>query len=429
MIGSNIYITNKYYISNKISSLIKSLQTRVALDGGTFEAQSCLKTTLETLGIVVPPTVISAPIISGNTTVGSVMSTTNGVFNGVTPLVFTYQWLLNGSPISGATSNTYTTENSGTLTCIVTTTNDFGSASSVSNSLTIDNSFEFTINTANLSTGSSNDNQFQLPLVSSLPLNAIVDWGDGNTDTITTFDQAETLHTYASIGTYTIKITGTLNGWQFNNTGDRLKMLNIANWGVLNVSVNAGFSGCFNMTCTATDAPIITTTSMFYMFRNCNNFNGAINNWNMSNVTNMLGMLQNAISFNQDISHWDVSSVTNMLDMFRNATSFNQDIGNWNVSSVTNMNSMFFLATSFNQDISNWNVSSVTNFANFMLGKSSLNYSATNLDAIYNKWSLLSVQPNIVISFGTIKYTSAGQAGRDILTGAPNNWTITDGGI
>jgi hypothetical protein len=63
-----------------------------------------------------------------------------------------------------------------------------------------------------------------------------------------------------------------------------------------------------------------------------------------------------------------------------------------------------------------------------MFGKLSTSYSATNLDAIYNGWSTPSVKPNININFGAAKYTAAGQAGRDILTGAPNNWTITDGG-
>jgi hypothetical protein len=33
-----------------------------------------------------------------------------------------------------------------------------------------------------------------------------------------------------------------------------------------------------------------------------------------------------------------------------------------------------------------------------------------------------------VIDFNTIEYTAGGQAGKNILTGAPNNWTITDGG-
>jgi ABC-type molybdate transport system substrate-binding protein len=83
----------------------------------------------------------------------------------------------------------------------------------------------------------------------------------------------------------------------------------------------------------------------------------------------------------------------------------------------------------FNQDIGSWNISNVTNFANFMANKTAANYSAANLDSIYNNWSLLTVNPNLSISFGTIKYTAAGQAGKDVLTNAPNNWTIVDGGI
>ncbi len=66
-----------------------------------------------------------------------------------------------------------------------------------------------------------------------------------------------------------------------------------------------------------------------------------------------------------------------------------------------------------------------------MVGKTNLDYSAANLDAIYNGWSALlgGVKPNININFGSIKYTAAGTAGKNILLGAPNNWTITDGGI
>ena len=46
MIGSNIFITNKFLFGNSITKLIKNFKTRVALDGGTFEAESCLKTQL-----------------------------------------------------------------------------------------------------------------------------------------------------------------------------------------------------------------------------------------------------------------------------------------------------------------------------------------------------------------------------------------------
>lgn len=90
---------------------------------------------------------------------------------------------------------------------------------------------------------------------------------------------------------------------------------------------------------------------------------------------------------------------------------------------------MFNAATAFNQNIGNWNVSNVTNFTNFMANKTSASFFTTNLDSIYNGWSTRPVLANKAISFGTAKYTAASSAGRAVLTGAPNNWNIVDGGI
>jgi surface protein len=286
----------------------------------------------------------------------------------------------------------------------------------------------------------------------------VVDWGDGTSDTITSHTAAAVTHTYPSSGTYTVKITGSLLGWQFNLLGDRLKMLNIAQWGALNISTERTFRGCSNLTATATDAPIITTTTLSLCFSLATSFNSNIGNWDVSGVSNFTSMFQSQFSFNnggsdsiknwdtsnatslslmfslcnafnQPIGSWNTSNVTNMNGMFTRCDAFNQPIGSWNTSNVTNMDSMFDRATNFNQDISDWNIANVTNFSTFMNGKTNLNYSAANLDLIYNKWSLQSVNPNLSISFGTIKYTASGQSGKNVLTGAPNNWTITDGGI
>jgi hypothetical protein len=46
MVGSNIFITNKFSFGNLITKLAKQFKIRVALDGGTFEAESCMKTQL-----------------------------------------------------------------------------------------------------------------------------------------------------------------------------------------------------------------------------------------------------------------------------------------------------------------------------------------------------------------------------------------------
>jgi surface protein len=218
--------------------------------------------------------------------------------------------------------------------------------------------FQFTVDTTQ--SGTSASDQFTLPLTTSTGLNADVYWGDGTSDNITSHTAPEVTHTYPSSGTYTIKITGDLLGWKFDNGGDKLKMGEVQKWGALKISSTQGFYGCTNMTCTATDAPSIITTNLTGYFRDCSNFNGAIGNWDVSNVTSMISMFRDATSFNQGIGSWNTSSVTTMERMFLNASSFNQDIGSWDTSNVTSMNATFQNATSFNKDIGSWDTSSVT---------------------------------------------------------------------
>jgi surface protein len=572
------------------------------------------------------------------------------------------------------------------------------------------NLFVSTWDTTLTSGGSSASNQIALPLVSNGIYDFIVDWGDGSQDTITSWNQAETTHTYATSGTYTVSIAGTINGFVFGGSGDLLKLLSIGRFGtiVFGDSLLGIFSGCQNLDLTSVvDTPNLSSMTrvdnMFEdctfstinnlqnwdvsnivefesMFRNCSNFNqnisswdvsganslvrmfngasvfnsplnswnvsnvttlngifngasafnqnlnswdvsnvvdmtdvfrnasafnGNITSWNVSNVTTMYSMFVGASTFNQNIGSWDVSSVTNMFSLFSGAFAFNQNIGSWdvsavtnmsfmfystsnfnqnlnlwntgnvtnmenmfgfaplfngnigtwntssvigmsamfifatnfnqslnswntsnvtdmsymflladnfdgniaswntsnvtsmsamfssnagvfnqnisgwnvsnvvdfssmfvgqdffnqpigswntgnaddmnnmfngagvfnqvlsswNVSNVTNMRQMFINAIAFNQNIGSWDISSVANFVGFMGNKTNLDYSSANLDSIYNGWSLLPVQPNLTINFGSIKYTVAGQAGKNILDFAPNNWTIVDGGI
>jgi surface protein len=289
---------------------------------------------------------------------------------------------------------------------------------------------------------STANNQVQLPLNVLGTYNFFIDWGDGTQNIITSWNQPEILHTYATAGIYTITMTGLISEWSFGDAlfnlgvSDSEKMLSISSWGDLQFGTTLTFQSfyqCTNLDLTfVSDLPNLSNT--LYLdgcFSDCTSLTAInrSNEWNTSNVVNMVAMFSNSPNFNSDITTWNTSNVTDMNAMFQNASAFNQAIGSWNVSNVTNMNAMFNSATAFNQNIGSWNISNVTSFINFMSGKTDLDYSSANLDSIYNNWSLLSVQPNLTADFGTIKYTAGASAGRLILTSAPNNWIINDGGI
>lgn len=491
--------------------------------------------------------------------------------------------------------------------------------------------FISTWDTAITYTGSTANNQIKLPLISTGVYKFTVNWGDNTSDNITTWNQAQTTHTYATPGTYTVTITGFIKGWDFGGfaasigavTGDRRKLLSITQFGCLEfveyfpnpvTIISGAFYGCTNLNLTTVqDQPNFknckgmvrflseagSTTigninkwdvSKIEWFRNClreiPNFNGDIGNWNTSRGTDFAGMLRavstanngifnqpgivnwdmsNAVIlstmffnqklFNQEIGKWNItnkctdlsfvvgcfngpgvftnggtdsiknwdvsnvttfesafqyqklfdvnlsswntgnavrmnfmfwgnyidpgqfnnagnpgignwntSKVTTMASMFHAAHKFNQNIGawdvskvtdmsymlgsstpvpvpyifnnggsssinNWNTGLVTNMSNMFRNNPGFNQPIGNWNVSNVTAFANFMQPQTSANYTPANYDNLLIGWASRPVKPNISINMGALKYTAAAVAARAVLTSAPNNWTITDGGL
>ena len=79
-----------------------------------------------------------APIASGTAQVGQTLSTTNGSWQGIATITFTYQWRRDASDISGATSSTYTLvadDYATDIDCIVTATNTLGSANQDSNDI------------------------------------------------------------------------------------------------------------------------------------------------------------------------------------------------------------------------------------------------------------------------------------------------------
>jgi surface protein len=203
---------------------------------------------------------------------------------------------------------------------------------------------------------------------------------------------------FGAPGIYRVEISGDFPRIHFNNDDDRLKILTIEQWGDIQwISMQNAFYGCANLTVPATDAP------------------------NLTGVTNLNSMFSDATSFNQPVGHWNVSNVTNMGTMFFNASAFNQDLSAWNVALVETTNQMFQDAASFDQSLGSWNIGNVSDMGSML---DNCGMSVANYDATLIGWAAQSVQSDVPLGANGLFHSIVGQAARDILTSAPNNWQI-----
>ena len=213
-----------------------------------------------------------------------------------------------------------------------------------------------------------------------------IDWGDG---TVEINRSGDAIHEYSIPRNYTVQISMDFPAIfsPSTDTENANKLQSIENWGSITwQSMDFAFRNCINLTYNASDIPNLeNVTSMRGMFIDTRNFNGNINDWDVSNVENMSFMFSGASNFNQDLNNWDVGNVTNMSQMFSQAFGFNGNISGWDVGNVENMSFMFSFASNFNGSLNKWNVSKVED----MSGMFSL---ASNFNVDLNAWDVSSVQ-------------------------------------
>lgn len=273
--------------------------------------------------------------------------------------------------------------------------------------------------------GATASNQVAIPINTGLTYNYNVDWGDGNIDSGIT---AGATHTYASAGTYTVKISGDFPAIYCHNSGNPSdcegKLLTVEQWGENQwESMVLAFYGAENLTIPAPDVPDLSgVTNMSYMFQGATLFNSDISDWNVSTITNMYGAFYGATSFNQPLNSWNMSNVEGLQAMFLQATSFNQSLDSWDVSEVTDMAIMFAGATSFNQDISSWNTTGVTAMGGMFSGSTAFNQplnswdmstvvningmfsGATSFNRPLNNWSIENVETMQNLFYGATAF-------------------------
>jgi surface protein len=147
------------------------------------------------------------------------------------------------------------------------------------------------------------DTTFTIPTFPGETYNYDVDWDNDQTfeDTANTGDAT---HDFTTTGTYTVRIDGTFPRIYFNNTGDKLKLTDVSQWGTGTwTSMGSAFYGATNLEVTATDEP------------------------NLSSVTDMSYMFANVDALDQDLGDWDVSNVTDMSYLFYDADGLQGNVG------------------------------------------------------------------------------------------------------
>lgn len=243
----------------------------------------------------------------------------------------------------------------------------------------------------------------------TLSYDCTVDWGDGSSDAIVTTNApgaAAFTHTYATAGTYTIRVSGTFPAIRMKDSTTSTSLISVENLGVVGWAADGllrGFESCSNMTSfTAGNTDTSAVTTIYRMFRNNTSITSInMRGMNTSLVTDMGGTFQdcnaltslnltgvetgNVTDFVQtfqdcraltslDVSGFDTSSALSMNSMFSQCGVLTSlDVSGFDTSSVGNMTSMFSQCTDLTSlDVSGFDTSSVTNMSLMFNGTSSL---------------------------------------------------------
>jgi len=292
--------------------------------------------------------------------------------------------------------------------------------------------FAFSVKSNNA--GTTGTSKFVFPLIAANTLNYFVDWGDGSAiENVTDLATAQTAHTFlGGPGTYNVSVTGDISGWQFNNGGDRLKLMNITNWSALSITETATFYGCDNLTISTTESPIIATTNLDFTFRVCPSLvNVNLSSWDVSSVTRFSGFIRDCISLETlNITGWDTGAMVNATNFVKanSALTTITGINDINTSSASNLSTMFNGATMLTGlDLRSWQVSGVSIFGSFMTGNPGMTTAAYDASLIaFDAQGAMSYSGTL--DFGGSKYTNSGAA-LAARTSLVSKWgAIVDGG-
>lgn len=193
--------------------------------------------------------------------------------------------------------------------------------------------------------GTSANNQFTIPTLGAFTYNYDVTTNDGHNLTGNT---GNLTITFSGAGTYEITITGEFPMFYFNSTGDRLKILDILQFGFYSAGTNqlAAFSGCGYLNITASDVGDFSLVTSFHQtWRNCTDLT-TFPLINTSSATSFFGAWDSCTSLaNFPANAFDGCLATNFSNAFTNTNLTQTSIDNI----LTSLDTSGAINVTFNQ--------------------------------------------------------------------------------
>jgi hypothetical protein len=264
---------------------------------------------------------------------------------------------------------------------------------------------------------------FSIPCSDVGTFNATVDWGDGTTSLITTYNDSDLTHTYANAGDHQIKISGSFPSVRFvadNTSGQKVK--SVENLGVVGwLLLEYAFQNCVNMTSfRAGKTDTSNVTSMASLFFNCSSlthFDTA--GFDTSSALDFSYMFYGTGLTSLNVSGFDTTRGLSMMLMFS---------GNLGTSAPSSLTDIV--------GVENFNIEALhsgpptANDGNALRHFASLGTLPTyRYDSLLINWAAQNPASGFSPNFGSSKYTAGGAAAaaRAKLINT-NSWTILDGG-
>ena len=239
--------------------------------------------------------------------------------------------------------------------------------------------------------------------------NAVVDWGDGTTETITTYNGFS--HVYTDIDDYTISITGVFPNIYLNGGASAPKLKKVLNLGTVGwTKLGKAFLACTNLTeFTVGSTDTSNVTLMQQMFYNCNQLTSLdVSSFDTSSVTTMQQMFYSCTSLQTiDVSGLDTALVSNMSQTFRNCNGLTSIVG-----------------------VEDWAITGLDGTADLTLFLTGGKMTTAQYDNLLVKWQAQDPFNGMTPSFGASTYTggsAAATARQDLID--IDGWSISDGGI